>query len=349
MLVGVQPPLFNMVSSEASFTFREYEELLVETLSRFKVGGYDLLKKIDSLGVPLAIFRHDIDMSPEAALQIAKIEAKHNVKTSYTVLLGGAHYNPFEKATNRLLNEIVELGHDVGLHFPCQDYEMNSESEFVAKLAQEAKQLSYILSGKRVNFFSYHDPTQFALSLDSPYYAAMLNAYSGLIRNAFEYSSDSNGFWRHRDWKSLLAEYPKNIHLLTHPEWWSENKASPAEKVFSRFEKIMRLKWREYCVNLAGAGRPNHTVVPLYIQAIFPDLEDYAHELHRIWLQQKYVFCEAKLLQLLKENQAILSALDHKAYGKIVLGDEGVAAEKRKIIAEIKDVLIGVLGNEIHK
>lgn len=335
MLAGLQDESTYKRSAIDSFTFREYERLLIETLKKFSVGGYNLLGLTGSAGPPVAIFRHDIDMSPEAAHEIAKIEARHNVRTSYTVLLGGPHYNPFQRDTNKLLNEIVELGHDVGLHFPCQDYQLDCESDFVQKLTQEAAQLSHILGGKKVNFFSYHDPTPFALSLDLPHYGGMLNAYSSEIRNRFEYCSDSNGYWRFRDWHSLIAEHPKNIHLLTHPEWWSEVEMSPAEKVFLRLEQTMKGKWRDYCENLDAAKRPNHTSVPRYVQELFPHLENFSHDLHRIWLQQDNIICEANLLQFVKENLDSIG--------------ENVAKDRDRVASAVRQALVGSLRQGLHE
>lgn len=50
-----------------------------------------------------AILRHDIDNSPEKALQLAKLEKKLSVRSTYFVLLTSDFYNVFSKHTRRCI------------------------------------------------------------------------------------------------------------------------------------------------------------------------------------------------------------------------------------------------------
>lgn len=46
-----------------------------------------------------------------------------------------------------------------------------------------------------------------------------------------KYCSDSNGYWRYERMMNVIKEsQSEHLHLLTHPEWWTEDVMSPWEK-----------------------------------------------------------------------------------------------------------------------
>ena len=60
------------------------------------------------------LWRHDVDLSLERALDLAKIEAIEGIKATYFILLHSEFYSPFEKKSAQIIRQILELGHKIG-------------------------------------------------------------------------------------------------------------------------------------------------------------------------------------------------------------------------------------------
>jgi hypothetical protein len=73
-------------------------------------------------GKRFALLRHDVDMDPEAALQMARSEAEAGVKATYFFMASCPFYNLLEPATRRAVEMIAALGHAIGLHFDAAAY-----------------------------------------------------------------------------------------------------------------------------------------------------------------------------------------------------------------------------------
>ena len=106
------------------------------TASNFTLAGYgDLLTQFFEIGYRICSFteanveradlvlRHDIDMSLEAALEMAEFEALRDVSATYFVLMRSPLYNLLTEENTNFLRQILALGHDVGLHFDAALYE----------------------------------------------------------------------------------------------------------------------------------------------------------------------------------------------------------------------------------
>lgn len=212
----------------------EYEELIIETSQSYcfsKINNRLQTQIGESQMRKTCFLRHDIDFSPNNALVMAEIESKHGVESTYTVLLSGEYYSPFEKETRIRLREIKSIGHEVGLHFDPAVYDISSEDQLDHYISREKNILEDLLEEK-VEMFSFHNTTAFSMSCRAKMYGAIQNAYSNFFHNEVEYTSDSNGYWRHRTWQDLLKEGHQLIQILTHPIWWkTENKLPPLETV----------------------------------------------------------------------------------------------------------------------
>ena len=51
--------------------------------------------------------------------------------------------------------------------------------------------------------------------------------------------------------------YNKNIYILTHPIWWSNEKSSPRNKIKTSIENRARKNLIDYDEDLKNLGRPN--------------------------------------------------------------------------------------------
>jgi len=221
-----------------------YRQLIQKTACNyaFKKINHELNpKKIKRNKESICFLRHDIDFSPKNALEIARLEAEENVVSTFTVLLTGQYYSPFNKNTRDLLKKIKNYGHEIGLHFDPSFYNIKAEKDLDFYVAKEADILCDLLD-VNVRMFSFHQTNNFSMSCRSMTYGNLINAYSNFFHNDVEYTSDSNGYWRFRSWEELLLEKHKIIQVLTHPIWWlPKNSLPPLETIIKccleRYEK----------------------------------------------------------------------------------------------------------------
>jgi hypothetical protein len=103
-------------------TLELYEKCLRKIVD---VGYQSFLIKDTARGIPSQsiIMRHDIEYSLECAVTMARLEAKHGICASYYVLLHAPFYNPYTPQNMEILGEILELGHEIGLHYETYFYE----------------------------------------------------------------------------------------------------------------------------------------------------------------------------------------------------------------------------------
>lgn len=216
----------------------------------FKLG--ELALNIKELNKNICLFRHDVDISPKNALLIAETEASLGIFFTFTVWLGSLYYNPFEIETKKILIKILELGHEIGLHFDAKAYEIENEYELVKYLSMEKTILQDFLATD-VTMFSFHDTTDFTMSCQEPHYAGMTNAYSKFFQDSVDYSSDSNGYWRYTSWDSILESKREIIQILTHPIWWGPAKDfQPMELILKHLFQRTKDTIETYVDNFSG-------------------------------------------------------------------------------------------------
>lgn len=266
------------------FTLAEYRRLISATSLKYPCVGFEIL---ESPLPTFAILRHDIDMSPLQALELAKIESASGVRATYTVLLTGEFYSPFEQTTRQTLRAIAALGHDIGLHFDAAWHGIKGEKQLHAAIKWEVGILNELLDlpDKRgVKMFSFHNTTPFTMACRASHYAGLRNAYAGVLQDEVQYTSDSNGYWIHRSWDQLMRESPLKIQVLTHPEWWHQRELEPAEKVCSQLHARATDAWASYRALLQRGSRHNRTglrVPPGRLAELYPEDGD---RLMVLWL-----------------------------------------------------------------
>ncbi len=226
----------------------EYEDLLSRTA---KIYDFDTIclsteQRIQNRSPEdrFCFLRHDIDFSPENAVKMAEVEFGLGIRSTYTVLLSGSYYNPFERNTRNMIRKLSEMGHSVGLHFDPVAFNVETEAELADAIQIEQRALEDLIQSK-VEMFSFHNTTEFSMSCRAKSYGGCENAYSSFYRSSMEYTSDSNGYWRFRSWDDLLKENHSIIQILTHPIWWKPgNNLPPFETIvqncFDRFVQEVR-------------------------------------------------------------------------------------------------------------
>ena len=179
------------------------------------------------------ILRHDLDMSIQAALPIAEIERDLGLGATYFVMVRSEMYNPFSHRALTALEQLVNLGHEIGLHFDAALYPEGVDS------LDEAAELECIaletFTGHKVQILSFHRLGVHLQSLDR-LVAGRRHAYEPRFFASMGYCSDSQGSWRHGN----PVDHPvvvegRGLQLLTHPIWWH---ATPDESVREKLDRF---------------------------------------------------------------------------------------------------------------
>lgn len=209
----------------------------------------------------VCIWRHDVDLSMHRALRMATLEADAGICASYFVLLRSPFYSVFEKEVHDILCAIIDMGHEVGLHFDgtrgfVDDRQVGLSSEECIR--KEASILQDI-TGRPVVNMSFHNP-DLVLDVDTKLskVAGLENALGNEIQTKFSYCSDSNGYWRYRRLRDVLeAGEDQYLHVLTHPSLWVPQAMSPRARIARCIEGRAAFMSAYYDQILAITGRTN--------------------------------------------------------------------------------------------
>jgi hypothetical protein len=175
------------------FSLEHYRELL----DAARDGGYRFAS-FDREPRPGDLFlRHDVDLSLDAALQMAELEAHAEAPATYFLMTQSVFYNLASPEGVRAINRLRELGHRIGLHAVWPGAE--SDDRFDPVLA-------------------WHNP-------EPDYMSQPLDEFVNVMQPPFfdqdHYRSDSNQSWRHGCPHPELARRDFEwLQLLVHPEIW---------------------------------------------------------------------------------------------------------------------------------
>lgn len=236
------------------FTIQRYSEILTAAKKRFNFIRFGA----DATCENVALWRHDIDFSPQRALALAKVEAASSVSATYFVQVSSRYYSIFEPEVAAVLRQIIALGHDIGLHFDAEVCAHQPSPDYDRRIAFEARVLEEIAE-TGVAAFTLHNPTTLiGVSLNEPCRAGLVNGSCSDMRASYSYCSDSNGIWRFRTLAETIADPSVNrLYALTHPEWWQSEPMPPRQRLQRCIDG--RKTWSEkyYDELLAAHNRPN--------------------------------------------------------------------------------------------
>ena len=266
-----------MTVQDDDFTLEGYRRRLEATIARYPIAGFEVLDETDIAAAgsgSYCIVRHDIDISPPLALEMAEMEVEMGVRATYAVLLTGSFYNAFASETRSMLRRIADLGHDMALHFDAAWHGVESADDLGDAIRRESGMLSGLLQGAPIETFIFHNTTDFTLSCGERRYGGLRNAYARDLGEKVNYVSDSNGYWRFKSWEQALAESPPRLQVLTHPEWWPHDRLSPAERVCRHIERQGQSIWKGYSDDLKKGDRENRADVPEAVEVLAAGDED---------------------------------------------------------------------------
>lgn len=218
------------------FTYSAYKNLI----KKLKDKNYEFCNYENYLEKnKIVILRHDVDISLDKAFEMAKLENELGISAYYFILLSTDFYNINSEKSLSILKNIKQLGGRIGLHFDEKKYNINSENDYIKYVNYELEILSRIL-GEKVTTVSMHRPSKNFLDIDLEI-PNVINSYQKKFFNEFKYVSDSRMNWRENIEEIVDSEKYDQLHILTHPFWYSENIENMEEKL----ESFLRLTVKE--------------------------------------------------------------------------------------------------------
>ena len=234
-----------MEKINCSFTLKHYFDVLTKIKDEYSictVGEYKKLERVEKF----LILRHDVDFSLEYALKLAKEEFKNKIKSTYFILLHSQYYNPLDKKNTKIIKEISNLGHEIGLHYDTSFFPGESEKE-IEFIKNEAKILENIIN-KKIISVSQHIPSETRNIFTNLKQEGFIDSRDPDTTNQVKYISDSGYYWREGCMCMHIKKFDK-LQILTHPIWWINN-LDTREKILQEFEnkekKKIDLKINEY-------------------------------------------------------------------------------------------------------
>src|SRR5262245_59335018 len=94
------------------FTLEHYGELLEAA----RAGGYRFAHFDEPPTNGDLLLRHDVDLSLDAALRLAALEAEAGASATYFLMTASVFYNLASNEGGAAVTHLRELGHRVGLH-----------------------------------------------------------------------------------------------------------------------------------------------------------------------------------------------------------------------------------------
>jgi len=236
----------------SDFTHSNYKELLLLASSHYSFHFFDEIYIKRSI-----LLRHDLEFSVPIALKMAHIEAELGIKSTYFVQLHSEFYNTLEKETINALKEVIQLGHQIGLHFDSHFWNIESEDQLEKYILIDKKILEQYL-GLGLKVFSFHNNTEFTLSCRKESYGSLLNVYSDYFRNNYGYNADSLGYWRFERLEDRLREAKEDsLQILIHDGMWQEQILPPKRRIYKVIDdNAIRLK-NLYDSHLLKIGEKN--------------------------------------------------------------------------------------------
>lgn len=204
------------------FTLNHYKDVLEYAKKQYTFHTFSELPNLQK-SENIILLRHDIDYSIETATVMAELESKLKIKSTYFVLLRGSFYNPYSPENTHNLKKILDLGHEIGLHYDSTELAKFDNPQ--EELKKEIKQLEQIIDND-VHIVTQHNPTVSPKLDKIP--EQFLDARESEIYKSIPYISDSVKNWRSGCMCNHIGN-ERNLQILVHPIWWTKEKMSRNE------------------------------------------------------------------------------------------------------------------------
>jgi len=183
-------------------------------------GGYRFAGFDAPPATGVLILRHDVDLSLEAALAIAEVEAAEEAWSTWFLMTRSIFYNLASSEGERAIARLRGLGHRVAHHAVYPHVDLDERFDPVV---------------------AWHNPDPEFMTAPIP---GAVNVMEAPFFDPEHYRSDSNQQWRHGCPHEQLARAEFEwLQLLTHPEIWAFDGATMGETMQSMLDadRVARL------------------------------------------------------------------------------------------------------------
>jgi len=211
-----------VTGASCAFSLAHYRELLEAA----KAGGYRFVGFDRPPEPGDLVVRHDVDLSLDAAVRMAEVEAEAGVSSTWFLMTRSVFYNLLSEEGERALARLRELGGRIAHHAVWPRVDLDERFEPVV---------------------AWHNPSRDYRT--APIDGAT-NAMSPPWYDPQRFRTDSNQNWRHRDLPGHCphAELARGeldwLHVNVHPEIWVYHGRTMREtmEAFLAAERQLRLE-----------------------------------------------------------------------------------------------------------
>jgi hypothetical protein len=201
-----------------AFDLDHYRELL----DAARAGGYRFAFFEQEPRAGDLFLRHDVDLSLEAAVELAEVERELGARATYFLMTESVFYNLASEPGRAALDRLRALGHRIGLHAVWPRAELDNRFDRV---------------------IAWHNPDP--EYMNEPVDGA-LNVMQAPWFDRRRYRSDSNQRWRSGCPHEELAEARVDwVQLLVHPEIWVYEGTTMRETMATMLEAKRKLGWMQ--------------------------------------------------------------------------------------------------------
>lgn len=163
------------------------------------------------------ILRHDVDLSLESALEIAKIEKRLEIQSTFFILFHSEFYNLFNVTSSNIIKKILHMGHKLGLHYNTS-FIIQNDLDPTETINNEIKLMEQHFN-TRITAIAMHNPViNKKISMKLP--NGIINADSDEFKINRKYLSDSVQNWREGCFCHHIRKHDSML-ILIHPIWWT--------------------------------------------------------------------------------------------------------------------------------
>lgn len=208
-----------MLNGEQQFSLDNYRRILSRALE-LEFVFQTFADYLEHPRKKVILLRHDVDVSLKYAMQLAEIEYRLGVTSTFFVRLYSDFYNPLKGADIGRLLELAEMEFEVGLHQELCKF-TDHKPEALKRLTRE-KLLLETLLGRPLWGVSTHLPKRNTIPLTPEFLAETGFKYrpgGELFNKDAIFISDSNNRWKTFSFEEALERSDKILANI-HPVWW---------------------------------------------------------------------------------------------------------------------------------
>lgn len=227
----------------ADFRYTYFRQLLHTARARFSAHVLsNAVEVLPNNGTPILFLRHDVKISLHKALRMAEIESEYGLPASYMVRADSPLYSLDERQARFQLLEIVQMGHEVGLHFDLAHETRQSPSYLrlvEAEVHAACERVEQIIC-RPVRSLSFQ--RSIPLLFNGPLMLnGRINADSHELRSWC--LSDAGGLCHNGEPLAQISGHGgQALQMILHPIWWGERHILAPQRLQEFFDFSTREK-----------------------------------------------------------------------------------------------------------